>query len=761
MGCDESKPANVASPVVSGANGVANNPQTSLPRQPSQSQPSMKPKPQPRPPPPKPVDSTSSASYVNGGGGGGGDDLFGSLAPKKKERKMITLPKLVPGDSETNGSGDSRVVILEGITMTIGYKIMVTADESSRSELQRVMDEVFTEIDTVFNNWNMESEVSRLNAAPAGAPGMLVSNPLFKIIKLAFEISKFSGGRFDITVGPLWKLWRDQLEKGKVPTVEAVASVAASVGYTKSLTLTDDGHVIKKHPNVSLDLGGICKGLAVDMLVERLNESGFENVLVDWGGEIRASGSHPAGRPWRTSVLAPPELDALFDKWKAKKSPGGTLKETKMLGTFDLSNRSIATSGDYFQVQKFGYFHIVEPRSRTCLKASSTSIASVSVISKSCAVADALATAAMTFDSDEGARDFLHLARAQIPGVQGYLVFARSSPAVFKDDKPNIDSTPSKPTLPARLREVMRTVPLAVAVVSIGRDSKLQGTTIDSVGVCVVDESSALVSFNVMQGSILHRLVCEPALAGEVGIPMGLNLLGTAQDFLADRFAGTGIKSQFDGIPHIIDGPTGVPLLAGVYAAFICTVKHAFPAGDHTVLVLNVDRLQTFATQTFLPLLWFSRKYRVPSPALPLDSSATLVSVARGLPLPVSYVYEAGSQKLARVDGFTMCSMDPPLVSFSFVDRALLDGLFSIPKEATQIKLTFLCADQHETVGAINDAGNDASVSMLPPNPLSTLTCTIFKVHDLSKCTIVLAELICVEPEHFSPAQFEAGSLMW
>lgn len=276
--------------------------------------------------------------------------------------------------------------------MTIDYKILVGAPctPEDADDIQKIIDLTFAQVNETYNNWNPHSEISLLNKLTANIP-VKISPQLEKLLQLIDEVFLLTEGRFDPTIAPLQKLWKQHLEKGHVPTKDEIEKTSPSIGW-HNIHLKN-GTFCKDHDDTSLDLGGIAKGLCVDLLVENLNKNGYNNIYVEWGGEIRTTGQHPQNRPWQIFIsnLGDPNPENAID-------------------ILNISNHAIAASGDYWQYwivsdegeppsNKDIYTHIVDPLSKKALKISATSIASVNVLSSNCALADALATATMLFPS--------------------------------------------------------------------------------------------------------------------------------------------------------------------------------------------------------------------------------------------------------------------------------------------------------------------------------------------------------------------------
>lgn len=300
------------------------------------------------------------------------------------------------------------IAIFSGNAMTMDYRILVGASLTKQQidTIQSLITNTFDEIDHTYNKWNPLSEVSFLNRLAANEHYPL-SEGMYRLLQDTDRIVILSQGRFDPTIEPLQELWKNSLKNGKTPSNNEIESVKAVIGWNK--IHFRDGIFSKKHNDIKLDLGGIAKGLCVDLLTERLNALGYRHVYIEWGGEIRASGRHPAGRPW-----------TIFISRFGDKSPD------QAIATLPLQDQSIATSGDYLQFWTLDdgttYSHIIDPRTYQPILVTPHSIGSASVMAKKCAIADGLATAAMLFDSAEESERWLEQIKQEEPDLQFWIV---------------------------------------------------------------------------------------------------------------------------------------------------------------------------------------------------------------------------------------------------------------------------------------------------------------------------------------------------
>ncbi|MBN4066633.1 FAD:protein FMN transferase [Simkania negevensis] len=177
----------------------------------------------------------------------------------------------------------SRYEVFSDIAMTVPYRILVADLRTNRQKerVAKIIQSTFNEVDTIFNNWNPRSELSAFNNAPPDTPFPL-SPPLFELLHFTDKVVTLTEGRFDPTVAPLQKVWKQALQRGSFPDKILAEQTAKRVGWHQ--IILEDTTARKRVDGVELDLCGIAKGWCVDMISERLKEEGFSNSYVEWGG---------------------------------------------------------------------------------------------------------------------------------------------------------------------------------------------------------------------------------------------------------------------------------------------------------------------------------------------------------------------------------------------------------------------------------------------------------------------------------------------
>jgi len=228
------------------------------------------------------------------------------------------------------------------------------------------------------------SEVSRFNNSRQRTP-FKMTPPTLDVTRRAVEIGRMTHGAFDITLGPLIRLWGfDNAERRPtLPTKTAIAMAQGKMGIEKLVIGVES--ITKKNEELEINLSGLAKGYAVDRLVDLLMNAGARSGLVEIGGEVRGFGKNPKGIDWRIGI----------------NMPTSSSDATEIAGVVVLGERALATSGSYrnFFLNKGQRFsHIIDPRTAAPV---THRLVSVSIIAKDCMTADALATAAMVLGEDK------------------------------------------------------------------------------------------------------------------------------------------------------------------------------------------------------------------------------------------------------------------------------------------------------------------------------------------------------------------------
>jgi thiamine biosynthesis lipoprotein len=197
---------------------------------------------------------------------------------------------------------------LAGPAMGTTYRVTFASPPAGMrlAEVHREVEAVIDRIDRAASTWRDDSDASRFNRAAAGE-WVEVSADLVAILEIAAAVYVESEGAFDVTVAPLVRVWgggpRPVAARPAAPTAAEIEEVASRVGmHLVELRAADGGRpaaLRKSQPGVELDLSAIAPGYAVDAIGARLSALGSRNHLVELGGEVRAWGDGPDGRPWR------------------------------------------------------------------------------------------------------------------------------------------------------------------------------------------------------------------------------------------------------------------------------------------------------------------------------------------------------------------------------------------------------------------------------------------------------------------------------
>ncbi|RMD63687.1 MAG: FAD:protein FMN transferase, partial [Alphaproteobacteria bacterium] len=288
--------------------------------------------------------------------------------------------------------------------VALGARASITLYDHDATRARALLDRAVAEIarlEAVFSLFRAESALSRLNAA-----GRLDDPPLdlVRLLDEARYYAHLTHGAFDPTVAPLWRLYADHFARAGAdpagPDAARVAAARALVDY-RALSVTPRRIVLHRR-GAAVTLNGIAQGHITDRVAELLRAAGLRHVLLDLG-EVRALGTHPAGRPWRVGIADP-------------------ANRARTLAMVDLDDRALATSAGAGQTfDAAGRFHhLFDPRTGR----STDRYVAVSVLAATATRADALSTAFSCLDETTIQRICRHLGRttAVIAGRDGRVI---------------------------------------------------------------------------------------------------------------------------------------------------------------------------------------------------------------------------------------------------------------------------------------------------------------------------------------------------
>ena len=283
----------------------------------------------------------------------------------------------------------SESLHLSGQTMGTTWSLnMVPGSSGTESAiLKQLLQARLDQINGLMSTYDPASELSRFNSL-ASTDWYPVSEDTARVIEVSQEISVLSGGAFDISIGPLVELWGFGAaeRRAKIPTDGQIRENLARIGYKNIQLRRGPTEIRKQNPELQIDLSAVAKGYAVDALAKILEQQGINNYLLEIGGELQISGHRGDDTPWQIAIEEPLE----------------GVREVAAI--FPLTNTALATSGNYrnfYLEDGQRYSHTINPVSGKPIR---HKLASVTVLARTCARADALATALMVLGEEKGRR---------------------------------------------------------------------------------------------------------------------------------------------------------------------------------------------------------------------------------------------------------------------------------------------------------------------------------------------------------------------
>lgn len=274
-------------------------------------------------------------------------------------------------------STDKTLAALSGPTMgtrwsAVCYLPTGVAAKQAEADLARAV----ATVDAQMSTWKPDSALMRLNSTPVGE-WLAVPEELLHVLAMGLAFTAASGGLFDFAQLAQIEAWGF----GPSRTMAAMPPPMRPAGMPIEI---DASGRARRLLEIGIDLSGIAKGFAVDLMARALEKLGIADFLVAIDGELQAAGGHPDGRSWQVGLEAP------------------QIERRELLGAIALENCSLATSGDYRHRRQHAsgwVSHSIDPRTGQPVR---NRLASVTVRMDDCIAADAWATALLVAGETEG-----------------------------------------------------------------------------------------------------------------------------------------------------------------------------------------------------------------------------------------------------------------------------------------------------------------------------------------------------------------------
>ena len=298
---------------------------------------------------------------------------------------------------ETAAESETRTVYAMDTVMNL-----TVYGENAAAALESAEKELHTLDEAVLSRTAEGSELYALNASNGETVECSADDILPALIETALTISDATEGAFDPTLAPVLDAWGFTKDERRVPSAEELKELLSHTGCGKvALEKTADGWTVTLLDGAQLDLGGIAKGYAADLLRAQLEKEGVTSATLDLGGDVFVMGRKTDGSDWRIAVKDPADTESYLGVVSAagKFIVTSGVYESYFEGV-KVEDRSLVTSGNYqryYEVDGVRYHHILDPKTGCPAE---SGLVSVTVLCENGAWADALSTACFVLGPD-------------------------------------------------------------------------------------------------------------------------------------------------------------------------------------------------------------------------------------------------------------------------------------------------------------------------------------------------------------------------
>jgi len=263
------------------------------------------------------------------------------------------------------------------------FDITVVAEDQKAADqfIQKAENEI-VRIENLISSWKPDSQISEVNRMAGKAPAK-VDLEVIQLIERALTLSKITDGAFDISYASMDQVWKfDGSMDERMPSQEAIRASVSKIGYQHIVLDKQAETVFLEKPGMKIGFGAIGKGYAADRAKALLIKMGVASGIINASGDLTTWGRKPDQSEWMVGITNP-------------------LNKTKFFSWLPLTDKAIATSGNYEKkviINGVEYSHIIDPRTGYPVKG----ISSVSILSDSAELSDALATSVFVLGIEKG-----------------------------------------------------------------------------------------------------------------------------------------------------------------------------------------------------------------------------------------------------------------------------------------------------------------------------------------------------------------------
>ena len=286
--------------------------------------------------------------------------------------------------------------VFDTVTQVIAY---CESEEEFNTQMQALhLDLIaYNQLYDIYNDYDGIVNVKTINENAGKAP-VQVDDRILSMLELARQMYDLTGGKINIAMGSVLGIWHDYREAAEkdaseadntLPTQEELEAAAQHCDINDLVIDEEAKTVYLSDPEMSLDVGSVGKGYAVEMVCRAAEARGLTSALVSVGGNLRAIGTKPDGSQWTGGVENP---------WNA--SDVYTASSSYVSGV-NMSNMALVTSGNYqryYVVDGVRYHHLIDPDTLWPARY----FDSVSVLSPDSGAADCLTTGLFCMSLEDG-----------------------------------------------------------------------------------------------------------------------------------------------------------------------------------------------------------------------------------------------------------------------------------------------------------------------------------------------------------------------